>query len=81
MYTLKEILFTNFSILCVYISTVCYTYAMQCGKGGIVQAIDNLKIIVQTGLAIIFASAVPSGQQIGGMICGIGGVLIIIFTK
>ena len=46
MYTLKDILFSNASILCVYLSTICFTYAMQYGKGGIIQAIDNLKIIV-----------------------------------
>ena len=81
MYSTKDIVFTNMSILCVYMSTICFTYAMQYGKGGIVQAIDNLKIIVQTALAIIFAGLIPTGQQIAGMVCGISGVLIIIFSK
>ena len=61
MYTTKDIVFTNMSIICVYMSTICFTYAMQNGKGGIVQAIDNLKIIVQTVLAIIFAGLIPTG--------------------
>ena len=61
MYTTKDIVFTNMSIICVYMSTICFTYAMQFGKGGIVQAIDNLKIIVQTALAIIFAGLIPTG--------------------
>ena len=81
MYTVKDIVYTNLSILCVYMSTNCFTYAMECGKGGIVQAIDNLKIIVQTALAIVFAGLIPTAQQICGMVCGITGVLVIIFSK
>ena len=35
---------------------------MECGKGGIVQAIDNLKILVQTVLAIVFTGLMPTVQ-------------------
>ena len=62
MYTFKDILYSNLSILFVYCSTICFTYAIQYGKGGIVQAIDNLKIIVQTVLGIVFTGLIPTVQ-------------------
>jgi uncharacterized membrane protein len=62
MYTFKDILYTNLSIFFVYCSTICFTFAMKYGKGGIVQAIDNLKIIVQTVLAIVFSGLIPTVQ-------------------
>ena len=77
----RDIIQANLSILCVTISITCFTYALKYGKGGVVQAIDNLKVIVQTALAIVIGGMVPSSVQIAGMICGLIGVFIIICKK
>lgn len=45
-YTFEEMLYANLSILCIYLSTNCFLYAMKYGKGGIVQAIMNSNILV-----------------------------------
>lgn len=50
----------NLSILNVTISITCFTHALKYGKGGVVQAIDSLKVIVQTVLGVIITGIIPS---------------------
>ena len=80
-YTFREALQANLSILCIYLSTNCFLYAMKYGKGGIVQAIMNSNILIQTLLSIIFTGLIPTAQQIIGMGSGIVGMLIIILSE
>jgi uncharacterized membrane protein len=79
IFTTRDILMGNLSILCVTISITCFTHALKYGKGGVVQAIDSLKVIVQTVLGVIITGVIPSLVQMIGMFCGLVGVFIIIF--
>ena len=79
IFTARDIVMANLSILNVTISITCFTHALKCGKGGVVQAVDNLKVIVQTVLGVVITGIVPSVVQIVGMLCGLIGVFIIIF--
>ena len=45
-YELIDILQINASVMCVTLALVCFSYAMKWGKGGSVQAIENMKTLV-----------------------------------
>ena len=51
------------------------------GTAGPVQAIENQKTTVQTVLETAVQAHLPSGMQIGGLICGIVGVTVIVCQK
>jgi len=51
------------------------------GKGGPLHAVENGKTIIQTILVMVFDGINPSGFQIGGLVCGIVGVLTIVLQK
>ena len=63
---------------CIYI-----TYAIKMGKGGIVDAVDNLKSLWQTLIVVILSKfeKMPTNLQILGMTSGLLGATIIFINQ
>ena len=61
------------------IGTASMTHAFKTGKGGPIQAIDSLKVLVPLIMNIIFYNQMPTLMQYSGMISSILGALIISF--
>ena len=80
-FTIENCLKSNLSILLVTIAINSFSYAMKYGKGGSVQAIENMKNVVQTLLGALLGGDVPTTLEILGLISGFVGVMIIILNK
>ena len=61
------------------IGTASMTQAFKTGKGGPIQAIDSLKVLVPLIMNIAIHQQIPTWMQVGGMISGIFGALVISF--
>ncbi len=71
-------------IFCSFVSmggTVSLTKALNCGKGGPIQAIDSLKSLIPLLLNVLFRGLVPSVLQFTGVVLGIAGALVIALNK
>lgn len=65
-------------IVCVTIGVILFSRALSCGIAGPVQAIENSKTVIQTGMAIIFLGQIPNLMQIMGLVAGSVGVIMIV---
>ena len=71
-------------IFCSFVSmggTVSLTKALNCGKGGPIQAIDSLKSLIPLALNVMFRGLVPSWLQFGGVCLGILGAGVVALNK
>ena len=80
-FTLQNCIESNASVVCVTVAINAFSMAMKYGKGGSVQAIENMKNVVQTLLGAILMQDIPGTLEIFGLIVGFVGVLIIILNK
>lgn len=78
---MKDIIKANTSFIFVTMALVFFTWAMNNGKGGAVQAIYNMKTVVQTVLVLISTKKLPSALEFGGLALGLIGVIIIVIQK
>lgn len=53
------------------------TKALNCGKGGPIQAIDSLKSLIPLMLNVLFRGLLPSWLQLGGVALGIMGAAVV----
>ena len=77
-FSVEDMLKANASLLLVTIAINCFSFAIQCGKGANVQAIENMKTVVQTVIAAIVAQSIPGYLEIIGLAVGLSGVFLII---
>lgn len=61
------------------VGTASMTQAFKTGKGGPIQAIDSLKVLVPLIMNMILLKQIPSWMQFAGMASGIAGALVISF--
>ena len=67
--------------LAINLGIVSLTSAVQYGKGGPVQAIENLKIVWHVLITSIFMGDLPTIMEVLGCLSGIVGVTIIVLNK
>ena len=63
------------------LAQICATIGYDLGKGGNVQAIENLKVIWQTLLVSIIDGLVPNALEFTGLALSILGVLLIVLRR
>ena len=80
-FTTFDILEANASHLLVALAVIFFSYALEHGQAGTIQAISNCKILVQTLLSAAIDGKMPTALQIGGLALGICGVTVIIMMK
>jgi drug/metabolite transporter (DMT)-like permease len=64
-----------------YSAFLFQVYAVQSGKGAIVQAIANTQCVIQLLLEIVLDGRIPSGFEITSMCLCISGAFIIAMAK
>ena len=60
---------------------ISVTIAFDLGKAGNVQAIENLKIIVQTLMVVFIDGLIPNTFEVCGLALSILGVLLIVLSR
>ena len=78
-YSIADVMMATAASVLSLIGTASMTHAFKTGKGGPIQAIDSLKVLVPLLMNIILHSQVPTWMQGFGMVSGILGALIISF--
>ena len=78
-YSLADVLKAVAASVLSLIGTASMTHAFKTGKGGPIQAIDSLKVLVPLLMNLFLNSQVPTWMQVAGMLCGILGALVISF--
>jgi len=80
-FTTKDIVSSNMAQVMVTIAVVFMSYALKYGKGANVQAIENMKSVIQTIIVAMFVTRViPGLVEIAGMLLGVAGVILIVLT-
>ena len=76
-YTVPDVLKATAASVLSLIGTASMTQAFKTGKGGPIQAIDSLKVLVPLLMNIAINGQVPNWMQGAGMICSVAGAFII----
>ena len=69
----------NGSTMLMDTAIVLFSRAVEYGKAGAVQSIQESKSVIQTILEIIVVGSIPNWSQISGMVVGLVAVTIIVF--
>jgi len=77
-FSTKYFIISNIQQILGILATSCLTFGLKYGKGGTVQAIEQVKSIFQTCWAAIFLGQIPIVSQWLGMLVGIAGIIIIV---
>ena len=74
----NEFLMANGSTMLMDTAIVLFSRAVEFGKAGAVQSIQESKSVVQTVLEVLVMGSVPNAGQISGMVVGLIGVTVIV---
>jgi len=80
-FTLDQIVRSNLQFCVIVMGQLSFTFAMRYGKGGIVQAIENQKTVLQTLWGVLINQVVPGYIEVIGMLVGVSGVILIVLQK
>ena len=78
LYTGLQLMYGTLALVFIMLAVVSISYGLKNGTVASVQALENQKAVVLTVIIAIVKKKVPNGLQIGGLVAGLVGVLILV---